>query len=314
MVQLKLLGAEAVRLILVPVPLQIDNALGVSTVGVGFTVTVIEYELPAHKPVVLVGVTTYDTVPAVALLGFVNIWLIVGPEPAPAPVIPPVTGPIDQVKLLGAEAVRLIFGLVPLQITAVLAVVTTGVGLTVTVILYVGPVQVPVEETGVTIYTTEPAVALPGLVSTWLMVEPVPATAPVTPPVMVPIVHVKLLGAEAVREILGLVPLHITAVAAVVTTGVGCTVTVMVNGGPTHEPVTEVGVTTYATDPAEVLPGFVSIWLMVGPEPALAPVILPVIVPTVQAKVLGTEAVRPIFDPVPLQMAAVPGLVTIGVG
>ena len=41
--------------------------------GVGFTVTVIVKTAPAHDPVVAVGVTRYCTVPAVALLGFVNI-------------------------------------------------------------------------------------------------------------------------------------------------------------------------------------------------------------------------------------------------
>jgi hypothetical protein len=54
--------------------------------------------------------------------------------------------------------------------------------------------------------------------------------------------------------------------------------------------------------------------LIVGPDPALAPVIPPVIVPTVQAKVLGTELVKLIFGPVPLQALAVGGLVTIGLG
>jgi hypothetical protein len=39
------------------------------------------------------------------------------------------------VKLLGALAVNDILGLVPLHVAAVLAVVTSGVGLTVTVIL-----------------------------------------------------------------------------------------------------------------------------------------------------------------------------------
>ena len=75
------------------------------------------------------------------------------------------------------------------------------------------------------------------------MVEPEPAPAPVMPPVIVPIIQVKLLGAEAVNAIFGLTPLQIVAVVGVVTTGPGFTVTVIVKGIPGHEPVVEVGVT-----------------------------------------------------------------------
>lgn len=46
----------------------------------------------------------------------------------------PVIVPIVQVKLLDIEAFKLMFGLVPLQMAAVLGVKTTGVGFTVTVI------------------------------------------------------------------------------------------------------------------------------------------------------------------------------------
>jgi hypothetical protein len=45
------------------------------------------------------------------------------------------------------------------------------------------------------------------------------------PPVMVPIVHVNVDGALAVSAMFGLVALQIEAVAAVVTAGVGFTVT-----------------------------------------------------------------------------------------
>lgn len=76
------------------------------------------------------------------------------------------------------------------------------------------------------------------------MVVPAPGVAPVTPPVMFPIVQVKLLPADAVNEIFVLVPLQIVAVVAVVTTGEGLTVTVIVKGVPTQDPVVEVGVTT----------------------------------------------------------------------
>jgi hypothetical protein len=57
------------------------------------------------------------------------------PELADAPVILPMIVPTVQVKLLGALAVNAMFGLVPLQVLAVLAVVTAGVGFTVTVIV-----------------------------------------------------------------------------------------------------------------------------------------------------------------------------------
>jgi hypothetical protein len=61
-----------------------------------------------------------------------------------------------------------------------------------------------------------------------LIVLPLPAVAPVMPPLMVPIVHANVLGALAVREIFGPVPLQIETVAALVTAGVGLTVTVIV--------------------------------------------------------------------------------------
>jgi hypothetical protein len=76
----------------------------------------------------------------------------------------------------------------------------------------------------------------------------------------------------------------------------------------------EVGVTIYSTVPAVLLLGLLSVWLIVLPEPALAPVILPVIVPTVQVKVLGALAVSKMFGPVPLHVAAVDAFVTTGVG
>ena len=169
--------------------------------------------------------------------------MITVPEPALAPVMPPVIAPTVQVNVLGTLAVSAMFGPVPLQVVAVFGVVTTGVGSTVTVMLYGVPGQDPVTDVGVTIYSTVPLAALPGLVSTCAMVLPDPALAPVMPPVMAPTVHVNVLGTEAVREIFGLVPLQVVAVPAVVTTGVGYTVTVILYGAPTQEPVTEVGVT-----------------------------------------------------------------------
>jgi hypothetical protein len=78
------------------------------------------------------------------------------------------------------------------------------------------------------------------------MVLPLPADAPVIPPVIVPIVHAKLLAAVAVSAMLVPVLLQIDFVAAFVTTGTGFTVMVIVVVlVPGHDPATEVGVTMY---------------------------------------------------------------------
>ena len=90
------------------------------------------------------------------------------------------------------------------------------------------------------------------------MEDPVPALAPDIPPVIVPTVQLKLPGIEEVRLIFEPVPLHIVVVPADVTIGAGLTVTMIVKGVPGHEPVVEVGVTTYATVPVRVLLGLVS--------------------------------------------------------
>lgn len=146
------------------------------------------------------------------------------------------------------------------------------------------------------------------------MFEPELAEAPVIPPVIVPIVQLNVLGADAVRLIFGPDPLQVTAVAAFVTTGLGFTVTVIVKGLPAQEPVVEVGVTIYWTVPAVALLGLVNVWLIVLPEPLLAPVMPPVMIPTVQANVLATVAVNEILEPVPLQMLAAAAVVTVGLG
>lgn len=69
------------------------------------------------------------------MLGLDNIWLIVLPEPALAPVIPPEIVPIVQVKVLGVLAVKAIAVLTPSQVAKAFAVVTVGLGFTVTVIV-----------------------------------------------------------------------------------------------------------------------------------------------------------------------------------
>lgn len=184
------------------------------------------------------------------------------PLAALAPVILPVLVPKVQLNVLETLADKGILVVEALQIASVEGVVTTGAGFTVTVIVKGMPAQPPVVETGVTIYSTVPAKVLLGFVSTWLMVLPqeeAQAVAPLMPPVMAPIDHVNVLAAEAVRLILVEVPLQIALVAAVVTAGLGFTVTVMVELLPTQLPVVEVGVTWYCTEPALLFDEFVRI-------------------------------------------------------
>ena len=78
-------------------------------------------------------------------------------------------------------------------------------------------------------------------------------------PVIVPIVHAKLLATLEVRLMPVPVPLHIVLVDALVTAGEGFTVTVIVKGVPGHEPVVDVGITIYCTLPDTELLGFVSV-------------------------------------------------------
>ena len=314
MVQLKVLAALEVKLIFGPVPEQILAVVAEVMAGVGFTVTVMAVAFPTQLPVVEVGVTLYTTEPAVELLGLVRVWLINDPEPADDPVIPPVMVPMVQAKVLAALEVRLIFGPVPEQVLAVDELVTAGFGLTVTVMAVELPGQLPVVEVGVTLYTTDPAAELLGLVRVWLMLLPDPEEAPVIPPVMVPMVQLKVLAVLAVRLMFGPVPEQTLAVVELVTDGVGLTVTVMAVTFPGQLPVVEVGVTLYTTDPAVELLGLVRVWLMLLPDPEDAPVIPPVIVPMVQVKVLAAEEVKLIFGPVPEQMVAVVELVTAGFG
>lgn len=87
---------------------------------------------------------------------------MIAPEPAVAPVMPPVIFPTVHVKVLGIEAPKIIFEIVPLHIMAVLGTFTTGVGLTVTV---TGNTPQLVEAEGFTRYSTLPTIKLLGLVS-----------------------------------------------------------------------------------------------------------------------------------------------------
>ena len=80
----------------------------------------------------------------------------------------------------------------------------------------------PAVDVGVTRYSTVPGVALLGLFSVCAMVLPLPALAPVMPPVIVPIVQANVLGAVALSAMFVAVLLHIATVEGTpVTTGVG---------------------------------------------------------------------------------------------
>lgn len=211
-----------VSVILAPVPLQISVTDGFVTTGVGFTVTVIVYALAEEQfPVVEVGVTRYSTDPAVVLDGLESVWLMEFPLPAVAPVIPPDTAPIVHAKVDGVLALSVIFGFVLLQIVTAFPVVIAGVGFTVTVIVNGAPAQPPAMEVGVTIYSTVPAALLLGFTNVWPMVFPALATAPVIPPVMVPIVQVNVEGVLAVSAMFGLVLLQVEATGELVTAGIG---------------------------------------------------------------------------------------------
>jgi hypothetical protein len=76
------------------------------------------------------------------------------------------------------------------------------------------------------------------------------------PPVTVPVIHVKLLGMDAVNTILGLVAVQAVAILGVVTIGEGLTDTLTEKAA--HEPVAEVGVTRYSTVPTVRLLGLVN--------------------------------------------------------
>ena len=74
------------------------------------------------------------------------------------------------------------------------------------------------------------------------------------------------------------------------------------------------GVTIYGTVPSVVLLGLVSVWLIVAPLEALAPVMPPVIAPNVQAKLLGALAANVMAVLVAVHIVFVAALVTAGFG
>lgn len=105
----------------------------------GLTVTVTVKGSPEQFPAVDKGVTTYSTVPADELPGFVSSWAIEVPVEGLAPVMPPVIVPTVQLKVPEADAVKGMFVVSPLQIVAVDGDVETGLAFTVTVMEYGKP-------------------------------------------------------------------------------------------------------------------------------------------------------------------------------
>jgi hypothetical protein len=138
LLQVKLVAAVLPVMLYVAVaPLQVDPLAVEVTTGDGFTVTVM---ICVARPgqagdAVDVGVTIYCTVPAVLPLALTSVCAMVAPFPALAPLMLPVMVPMVQLKLLGVDEVSAMLVVAPLQIVAVSAVVTTGLGFTTTVIV-----------------------------------------------------------------------------------------------------------------------------------------------------------------------------------
>jgi len=149
-------------------------------------------------------------------------------------------------------AVRVIFGLRSLQVLAEVALVTTGVGLTVTVIASGLLGQLPTVEVATTLYTTVPGEVELGLYSV-STISPLPPLAPVTPKVMVPTVRVKVLSVLDDNGIFSCELLHTLALAAFVTNGAGFTITVIIAGELVQFPICDTGVTKYSMLPAVIL-------------------------------------------------------------
>jgi hypothetical protein len=96
--------------------------------------------MPEHE--LAAGVTIYVTVPA-EIPGLIRTWAIVEPDDEAAPVIPPVTDPIVQLKVApGTLLVSAILVVVAVHIVVLPAAVTSGVGFTVIVKVCTGPSQV----------------------------------------------------------------------------------------------------------------------------------------------------------------------------
>jgi hypothetical protein len=167
------------------------------------------------------------------LPGLLRGWVIivfVPPEPGVAPVMPPVTVPIVHTYvLLGKLVLNGILVVSPLHIVYASGVVITGLGSIPTIIVYGSPAQE--FAVGVIIYSTDPVVVWLGLVRIcWIAglgPEADPAAAPVMPPVILPIVHVNVLGTVAVKGTFVETPLQ-KPISEEVTLGLGVTVTFII--------------------------------------------------------------------------------------
>jgi hypothetical protein len=126
--------------ILVVAALQIVVGPTAVTLGIGLTVTTTFTGMPEHE--LAVGVTIYVTVPA-EIPGLIRTWAIVEPDDEAAPVIPPVTDPIVQLKVAPVILLaRAILVVVAVHIVVLPVAVTSGVGLTVILKVCTGPSQV----------------------------------------------------------------------------------------------------------------------------------------------------------------------------
>lgn len=115
-------------------------------------------------------------------------------------------------------------------------------------------------------------------------------------------VQLKVLFTEAVRIVFQLSPLQIAAVDALVTKGFGSTLIIIVLLEPVQVPLDAMGVTMYSIVPVVEFDGLLSVWMMLEPEPGVAPVIPPVMVPMLQLNDEGMLAERFTDVEVPLQM------------
>lgn len=119
--------------------------------------------------------------------GFTRVPVTEDPEPASPPVNPPVTTGAVQIYVVPAGTVPLVtltgvtVKVPPLQITAVIGV-TEGFGLIVTTIVNGVPVQVP--DKGVTVYVAVWDEFVGLLIVPVIAGSPLPAMAPVMPPVI----------------------------------------------------------------------------------------------------------------------------------
>lgn len=224
-----------------------------------------------------------------------SVWIIEDPELPEAPETPDCTTVHENVvpAILLVNAIPVLF---PEQMVCEAGVaVATGFGFTVIVTVIGEPAHVPA--VGVIVYTAVPA-AVDVAVRVWLILEPLPAEAPLT--FIWTTVHEYVEPAIVLDKAIPVeFPEQIVCEAGVaVATGGGFTVIVTVIGFPTHP--FAVGVTVYTAVPAlEVVA--LSVCAILVPLPAEAPETF--VCTTVQAKVvLPILLVNEIEGAVPEQM------------